>query len=256
MRNALTTAAALAAATTAAQASTVITFSEFGLGHGDVVTNQYAGVGLTVKANNASTSASNDPAVIFDTTQTGTRDPDLEDPWSGGNIPANTVLGNALIIQEKNVSPGTPDDEGRRPAGTLVFDFSTPITSIGFDFIDFEGIEASNSWVVTLDQIVGSSNKRVTIDFTDFTDTASAFYTPGIVFGNNTANTIYPIDIADLQDLNGGMTHIDKVTVHFGGSGAIDNLTYTQIAPPPSVPTPAAFGAGLAALGILAIKRR
>jgi hypothetical protein len=53
-----------------------------------------------------------------------TRDSDHQDPWSSGNIPTDTLLGRALIVQK---------------TGSLFFDFAFEIDSFGFDLVDIEG---------------------------------------------------------------------------------------------------------------------
>lgn len=269
MRYVSTTALMLTVAVTAAHAET-ITFSEGSLSHGTVLAQDFFNggsgpdLGVTIKVNNKNTPTVNDPGVIFDTTLESTRDPDLEDPWSGGNLPASTDFGNALIIQEKGVSSSTPDDEGRRPAGTITFLFDNPIDSFGFDFLDFELTEASDSFVVTVDQILGASNKSFSINFMDFVTDTSAFFvdenndnTADIQFGNNTANRL---PLITLDDLPTKITEINKITIKLGGSGAIDNFTFTEIdggdGDTSAVPTPGAFAGGLALLGLASLRRR
>ncbi|WP_428387274.1 hypothetical protein [Mucisphaera sp.] len=286
--------AASMAVTTSAQAVT-ITFDDtisrttgsgvvnYDLAHGDVITSgalrsalrETYGVRFnvdnfhqTLNANNPN--AFNDPGVIFDSTLTVTRDDDLEDPWEGGNLPASTILGNMLIIQEAGVSPSTPDDEGRRPAGTINIRFDDPISSFGFDIIDLEnGAEANGSNILTIERVEGSRNVRLDIPFTEFVDDTSPFYVPGLEFGDNYANEIPAFDISLLNDvidannLANGTSRptftegIDRVRITLGGSAAIDNITFdTFIPPPPIIPTPAGFAAGLALMGLVVAKRR
>ncbi|MEE8474748.1 MAG: hypothetical protein V3T01_05315, partial [Myxococcota bacterium] len=118
------------------------------LQHGEIVDTDFVmSFGVEISAENVG--GGPDLAVGFDTTETGTRDPDLEaDPfWSGGNIQYE-ALGIILIIQENDFGCGDdicdyPDDEGSRPAGQFIFDFEAlgvPISEFGFDLIDVEGV--------------------------------------------------------------------------------------------------------------------
>ena len=77
-----------------------IDFENTGLSHGTIINNQFSSSGVTVGAINLG--GGPDLAVIFDSTLNGTRDPDLESPWSGGNI-SQINLGNMLIIHKRIV---------------------------------------------------------------------------------------------------------------------------------------------------------
>ena len=85
---------------------------------------------------------------MFDTTTSGTSDPDLEDPWSGGNLASTTILENILIIQENSIGCGddicdVPDNEEGPPAGSFEIVFGNAVSSIGFDLIDIDDTNAS-----------------------------------------------------------------------------------------------------------------
>ncbi len=214
----------------------VITFE--GQQHGRIVSNQFAAQGLTmITADNPNRSF--DYAAIFDTTRTGTADPDLEDPWDGGNLASTTILRNVLIIAENNTGDGdgvlnNPDDEGSRPAGSITFQFASPLTYFGFDIIDLEGVIQESS---RLTFFSGATNLG-TVNFSQFvTNNGNPFYDSTIVFGDNSANRIQPINMADL-----GAGSFDRVVLRLGGSGAIDNL----VIPAPSVGAMAIVGALLA----------
>ena len=190
--------------------------------HGEVVTS------LTVDSVNITVSAFNNrlsgagAVVIFDTTQINTSDFDLEDPWSTGNIPTDTILGNILIIQENQspLSGGTivsdPDDEGR--GGKLIFDFDTSVASFGFDLIDIDdGTEESGS---------------IKLFFSDATSTEISFMDlAGLgsdpVFGDNSANSFAPLSFDK---------SISKVELNLIHSGGVTNLNVTTV-PEPSTLT-------------------
>lgn len=207
----------------------VTTFDFESLVHGEIVTNQFAPV-LNISAINPNRGF--DIAAAFDTSLMGTSDPDLEGPpWAGGNLaisPTETQLGRALIIAENNVGAGDgilddPDDEGSRPAGQLIFDFSHDINTFGFDVIDIEGnvMEFSRLEFFNDGMLVG------TVGFNEFTTAASTFFDATVQFGNNSANRINPITSALLVDAGFGDAAggFDRVIIHAGGSSAYDNIT-------------------------------
>lgn len=220
-----------------------------GFAHGQIMTNQLqASQGVTISAVNPNRAF--DIAAIFNTQFGGsTPDPDLLGPaWGGGNLAAaNTVLGNALILSGTSAQsvPGiltNPDDEGNRPAGSLILDFATLQTSIGFDLIDVESITAEDGaiefWLggVMLDSVA----------FDEFV-TAGQFFDPTVSYGDNSANRIQPIGIGDLDAMTRGSANgFDRVVFNLGGSGAIDTITF--------VPEPATMT--LIALGGIALIRR
>lgn len=172
-----------------------------------------------------------DYAVGFDSHAHGTADPDLQASggamqWSGGNI-AGQDLGTLLILQERSAGCSTgvcsgPDDEGRRPAGVLRFDFSTPVLDFGFDAVDIESLDAENATI----RFFGGGEKA-TVQLMDFFDPTSPLYDPTLMLGNNTANQFAPIT-AEFLDLS----QIEYVKFKLGGSGALDNLEITPIPEP------------------------
>jgi len=208
-----------------------------GLGHGEIVTSQFSGLGLNISAVNPN--RSHDLAIIFDSTMTGTADPDLEGPpWAGGNLPSSLVMNNLLIIAQDDtdvVAPfgfiDNPNDEGNRPAGDLIFDFDLPQSEFGFDVVDVEGVLEENGMVSFFlsGGLVGS------VPFSDFTSRDAS-----VSFGDNTINRIVPFTAAEV----GGV--FDRVVIMMGGSGGVDNVNF--------IPTPGA--AGLMAIGGLAMTRR
>lgn len=221
------------------------------LQHGEVVTNQFAGV--TISAVNVG--GGPDKAIIFDSRERGTEDPDLEGPggitaknWSGGNLPNTTVLGNMLIIAENDTDVGSdglidrPDDEGSRPAGSIFFDFTTSIRSFGFDLIDVEGRDeygASSGYYAVF---YSGNSASASIGFGTL-----ALMDGSITYGNNTANRINPISFDNL-----GINHFDRVEINFGGSAAIDNIRSTPVAEPATM---LLLGAGLVTMAGIGRKK-
>lgn len=223
----------------AAPVTSIVDFE--GLEHGRIISDQYLGShGMTVTAVNPNRSF--DLAVAFDTTRTGTRDSDLEDPWSGGNMSRSSVMGNIIIIQEndRGIADGIadrPDDEGRRPAGTLYLDFDQRMVSFGFDVLDMESGAAE---ATSVEFFLGETSLG-SVSFTEF-ESGGAFDS-GAVYGNNSANRIAAIGIESV----GGFA-FDRVALHAGGSMGFDNITVTT-------PTPGALGL-LGVCGSLLARRR
>ena len=205
--------AVLAGGISAANAD-LLDFSD--LAHGDIVAEQYASMGVHISAINPNRPF--DIAAIFDTTETGTSDDDLEDPWSMGNISLSTELGNVLILQENDDID--PDDEGSRPAGQLIFDFDVLATSFGFDIIDVESADLEHS---TLEFFIGGALAE-SIDFAEFE--AGGTNDNGAIYGDNSINRISEFEVA------GGF---DRVVFNLGGSMAIDNIAFTSVPTPGSV---------------------
>ncbi len=212
--------------------ASALTIDFEGLANGEVVTNVS---GVTIIAE--SFQRDFDYAVAFDSTATGTEDSDLEDDWAGGNL-VGEVLGNLLILQENDAGCESgvcsrPDDEGRRPAGTLTLEFSTPTSIFGFDLIDIDSAVAENGALTLWD----ASGASVRIDF----DVVLA----GLDIGDNTANRITPYASKEL-----GLGEFVKAEFLLGGSGAIDNI---EIVPEPT--TALLMGLGLAGLGVAGRRR-
>ena len=207
------------------------------LARGEIVTTQYAASnGVTIFGDHFWNN-SLDAAIIFDTLYDGPIDRDLQGPdWFCGNQ-YTTTFGNVLIIPERLTDWNNdglvddPDDEGRRPAGILGFIFSTPIYTFGFDLIDIELPMESGA--------VGFLSGGTEV-FVSFAQLAADDSTIG--FGNHSANRIAPIRAEDLS-----LAFFDEVRFYMGGSGAIDNITYTTNLPEPG--SALMFCFGLAALG-------
>jgi hypothetical protein len=204
---------------------TIVTFS--GFTHGEIVDTDFAAQGITSITVDNFRVGGPDLGVIFDSAN-GSSDPDLEDPWSGGNLPSTTVLGNILIIQENTTGCGDdicdlPDDEATRPAGEFDILFSSAVGLFGFDLIDVE------------DTVLPPTGERGSIDFYDGATVATLDWTDlvtrdgTISFGNNTANRVSPFTPFEVSTLTGQtLSQFDRVVITMGGSGAIDNLVIPE----------------------------
>ncbi|MGP1273628.1 MAG: hypothetical protein ACTS22_09880, partial [Phycisphaerales bacterium] len=233
----LATPAALASLAGAAQAD-ILDFSS--LQHGEIITpTTYADIGVVIEAVNFRLPGA--APMAFDTQFIPTADPDLTGPpWDGGNLPRMTQLGNVVIIPENLVDADgdgivdDPDDEGRRPAGQLIFSFETPITSFGFDMVDLEGLIAEDSIL----EFFSDGFEIGQVDFLEFIDPLSPVYDPTLDFGNNTLNRFTPIDVslfAGGQGEGEAPRSFDRVIINLGGSGAFDNIVYTPVPTPGSL---------------------
>lgn len=221
------------------------------LAHGEIVNSQYdATFGVRIGAVNIG--GGPDLAIVFDSSKANTSDPDLEAPFSGGNLADRKDLGNMLIIGENDIDSNgdglvdDPDDEGSRPAGSIFIDFDTPITSFGFDIVDVEGPDANGNDSGYSVQFFMGETAIASVGFGSFLDESSLLYDSSVAFGDNSANHIDQIIAAEL-----GASAFDRVEINFGGSAAIDNLTFTP------VPLPSAIfllGAGLC--GLAGIQRK
>ncbi|MEM9372114.1 MAG: hypothetical protein AAGA55_00585 [Planctomycetota bacterium] len=222
------------AGSAAAASADLIDFEDFE--HGRIIDTQYESLGVSVSAINFNRSF--DLAVAFNTNLDGTRDPDLEGPWTGGNLPADTDIGNILIVQENNNGIGDgiadrPDDEGRRAAGQLIFDFDRVFWNIGFDLVDLEDATSETSSI----ELFRGGSSVASIGFEEFE--SGGDYDRGAAYGDNSLNRIDPIAIA------GGF---DRAVFTLGGSAGIDNVFY-------SLPSPGVTML-LGVSGIMASRRR
>lgn len=196
---------------------------------GEIVTNQYEQLGVSISATNMGWGP--DIAIVFDSQNPTGGDSDLASPWSGGNLESQTNLEKILIIAENDIDSDNdgmidvPDDEGNRPAGSIYFDFDSTMCSIGFDLIDVEGPSEygnDSGFVATFfmdDKVLAK------VGFEEFVNSNSIFYDSSVKFGNNKANHISPITVENLSEFSGKQVLVfDRVEINLGGSSAIDNI--------------------------------
>ena len=237
-----------ATAQAGAPGGTLIDFN--GYPAGTIIDTEYAyeGVVISVQKPNDNPRV----ATLYDTTRTGEPDPDLQRPFDRGNLAPTGPGGNVLILPLNDTDRNgdgridQPNDDPDHPAGQFTFDFTTPISSFGFDLIDVEGPREynNNSGYFASFYIDGQLEARV--GFGAFVDPSSPFYDATVKYGDNSANRIRPITAREV-----GMPQFDRVVLNFGGSGATDNIFFTP------VPEPAALGlAALAAPALLMRRRR
>ena len=201
------------------------------IAHGDVIDTQYADLGVVIAIDNPNRTF--DLGVAFDTTRGGTADPDLESPWSSGNLAPDTFLGNVLIITQ---SRDEANDEGNRPAGTISFMLDSAARALGFDLVD---VDSPMEEAGGLDLFSGGS-LVASIEFADLIDPASGAFDASVAFGDNSANRIQPIDPGAL---------FDRAVFRVGGSMAIDNV---QVVSEPA----AAVLLGLVLFSLAGVRRR
>ena len=196
------------------------------LAKGAIISEQYLNA-LGVKITTKNSAGGPDKGILFDTTAHHTPDPDLEGPWSGGNIKGEN-LKNILIIAD-NIKDSNndnlvdnPNDQAGSPAGMFTLDFNHAINSFGFDMVDIEnGIEINKSSITFKDSL----GAIVTIPLASFINPNSPYYDPSIELGDNHANRISPILAENL-----GLEDFVQIKIEVGGSGGFDNFTWSESA--------------------------
>ncbi len=204
---------------------------------GTIVDNEYASV-VIISVNNKRIGAP-DLGVVFDTTNFTGGDSDLAGPFDSNNdaLADGFEAFNVLIIQENGfgcnaVNCTTPDDEGSRPAGTFYFDFVNLVTLESIDFFDIENAENGETPNNAIKLFDADNNEIM----------PSTFYTPDTGGDNMWDRLVFGTD---------GVDGVKRMELNMGGSGAIDNISFTV------VPIPAAvwlFGSGL--IGLAGFARR
>jgi hypothetical protein len=227
--------------------------------NGQVLDNEYAagvgndGPGVTIAAQNFSPySGHPDTAVVFDSSLIGTRDGDLESPFTphiqGGSDPiqgsnvynALQNPGNIAIIQENTTgcSDGVcdlPDDEAR--GGIISFVFDTAVTLLSLDVFDIDGAP-------------DPQNERGWIRF--YGDASSGTPTQTIdILGNGGDNNASRIVFAGLD----GISNVSRIEVQFSSSGGLSNLIGSS-QDGVGTPVPAPGTLALLGLGLLFAARR
>lgn len=233
----LASAASLIAAPVASAAS--LDFNN--LPKGTIAKGQLAAAGVTFTAK----IFSNLPQfpIIFDSHSRKTPDPDLEgDTWSVGNLAPVTNLDNFLIIPQDVIDKNNdgrvdnPNDNGDQPAGSMFFNFTSPLSTFGFDLVDIDGPSEFPTSAGYVAFFSGTSElKRVR--WSEFISSSSPFFDPTVKYGDHSANRIKPFTLASL-----GIAPFDRVEINMGGSGGIDNINFTNVPEP--------TGIALAALGL------
>lgn len=211
----------------------VIDFDD--LAYGTIVDSEYASL---VDISVVNRGGGPDLGVVFDTTamEPSGNDFDLVGPFDTHNplLSNGFVAGNVLIIQEHSYSCdadtcANPDDEGSRPAGIFYFDFNTVITLESIDFFDVETAENGTT----------DNNAIRLFDVDNNEIMPGSFFTPDTGGDNMWDQLVFNVE------------GVKRIELNLGGSGAIDNISFTV------VPVPAAvwlFGSGL--IGLIALARR
>ena len=193
----------------------VETFDGPGLGHGTLLN----GIGIATVTTDSNGSV--DQAVLFDTTKTGTQDPDLEGPHQRKSDGSIVNLTNVVIISE-NKNFADPDDEAR--GGTVTFDFRKPVDLVSIDFAD--------------------TKPGASVDIFDSTGTKFTFTLRADLDTNR------PQNFMETLFFGAGVSNAVQMVVRLPDSGAFDNLAYSE------VPVPAGFVLMLTGAAFLARRKR
>jgi hypothetical protein len=213
---------------------------------GEWIRNQYAA--FVVSGENLV--GGPDKAIIFDTTRRPASggDDDLTTPWTVGNLAPNTAVGKILIVPENDHDANNdgyvddPNDQGNsgRPIARINFAFRNPVLAVGLDLIDIDGdIEIADNYGY-LEFANGNTTRRVS--FREFITPTSPYYDPTVAYANRSANRIQPITSTQL-----GLQQITRMSVLFGGSSALDRITFQPIPEP---------GVAMLAIGVLPLLAR
>lgn len=230
-----------------AQAQAIL---DFDFTHGSTVTDQYKTLyGVSISAISLEYNAENPEgvskfgdvhnAIVFDTTITGaTSDPDLQRTgvdaagWKGGNLGPDYVVGGALILPENDeIDMGTglytdPDDNVDGGVFTFVVDDDRHYTSFSTILVDFE--EGGAAWDI---KILGQNGQEITLSYSDVLDEFNALYDPTVTAGDNYANVLPVIDVAEY-----GLDRIKQLDITLNrSSGAIGEIVFN---PKDAIPEP------------------
>ncbi len=211
--------------------ATVIDFE--GLLAGRIIDDEYAD-DVNVRVENYG--GGPDVGVVFNTNQPTGGDVDLGGPFDSLNdaLQDRYRPGNVLIIHERYDCGQNycdePDDEGSRRAGAFFFDFVAAVTLESIDFFDVETDENGSR----------PENAIRLFDAADNEIMPGMFYTPDTGGDNMWGQLEFNV---------GG---VKRIELNMGGSGAIDNITYSVIPIPSAVWL---FGSGLVGLVVLARRK-
>ncbi len=177
-----------------------------GLKPGEVITNQFASIGVTIEAVNEFVGPGGEPeqnhpdkAILFDSANPTGNDPDLATPNPG--VPSNDQpLGLLLILAEDDIDNNTdgyvddPDDE--EEGGEIRFFFASDVTILSARLVDVDASEVTS--LRCFDQ-----------------------------FDVQIANVIVPTGSdGAVQSVFPNVSGVRRVVLDLGGSGALSDLRF------------------------------
>lgn len=167
-------------------------------------------------------------------------DDDLEPNFEGGNGSLTGGYGNSLILQEGGATGDIDDPNDNGDGAIIQMDFDIALVEFNFSMIDLDDNKVAASTLTFTDTF---SNQSVTISFADLEGSStSVFSGTGVDFGDDHANDISTINIANLQTINSSLTQFDQVILDADGSGGLAEISFETV-PEPSSALLVALGA-------------
>jgi len=154
----------------------------------------------------------------------------------GGNANPEGGLGNVLILQTNiNGQVGindvdNPNDDGN--GGVLTIDSAVAFVEFSFSYVDLDNGVVAGSTITLRDRMADES---VTISFSDLEGAStSGFRTDDVDFGDDHANNVGAITLAELQNVNTNLTQFDQIVFDTDGSGGLASFTAVLVPEPSS----------------------
>ena len=217
----------LAAASRGASVSGTLTFNSFSTGQ--KIDTEYVGeYGVTISARN--NAGGPNVATLYNSGATTGTDSNLMAPFDKGNIASKSL--SKLLVVAANDTDANGDGKIDRPddaAGSLIFDFTTPVMCFGFDLVNINGITPTSGSRGYNVQFFNGSSPVGTVGFDQFVTRGSPFFDSSIEFGVNSANRVQAI----LATKFGG-TQYTRAVLNLGGPGAVDNVNWKDVVPEPT----------------------
>ena len=219
---------ASAAVSQGANATGTLTFNSYSTGQ--KIDTEYVGeYGITISARNAA--GGPNVATLYNSGATSGTDANLMAPFDKGNLAGKSL--SKLLVVAANDTDANGDGKIDKPddaaAGSLIFDFATPVMCFGFDLVNINGITTTSGSKGYNVQFFDDGRMVGQVGFDEFLKKSSPFYDASIQYGVNSANRVQAILATKF-----GATEYDRAILNLGGAGAVDNINWKDIVPEPS----------------------